>query len=90
MLLPLLEDPDVMDLLAYFLNDFKNGLLPDELKPYLLPASLLALKKKIIIIQAYLLAGGMFQCSTWPELPVTAYKKLHATIFCIYSIIQQA
>ena len=35
-----------MELLAYFLNDFKNGLLPDDLKPYLLPANLLALKKK--------------------------------------------
>ena len=46
MILPLIEDPDVMELLAYFLNDFKNGLLPKELKPYLLPANLLALKKK--------------------------------------------
>ena len=46
MILPPIEDPDVMELLAYFLNDFKNGLLPKELKPYLLPANLLALKKK--------------------------------------------
>ena len=46
MLLPLMEDPDVMDLLAFFLNDFKNGELPDILKEYLLPANLLALKKK--------------------------------------------
>ena len=46
MLIPLMTEPDVMEALAFFLNDFKNGRLPVVLKEYLLPATLLALKKK--------------------------------------------
>ena len=44
--MPLLDDSEVMEYFAFFLNDFTNGRLPDVLKNYLLPARLLALKKE--------------------------------------------
>ena len=46
MLLPLSSDPESMRLLAFFLGDFVSGRLPVALKPYFLPATLLALEKE--------------------------------------------
>ena len=45
MLLPLLNCPDAMDLLAGFITDFRYGTLADELKPYLLAANLIPFAK---------------------------------------------
>jgi len=46
MLIPLLGHQDVVDDLCIFLSDFKNGRLPRELKPFLLPATCLSLEKE--------------------------------------------
>ena len=45
MLLPLLESPIAMKYFTLFLSDLRNGSLPTVMKPYIPPASLLALEK---------------------------------------------
>ena len=54
LLLSLLKDNDACDLLVFFVSDLRNVLLPYELNPYILGASLLALSSWIA-------------CSAWPS-----------------------
>ncbi len=40
----------------------------------------LTTKKKVTIVKAYLFAGGTFQCSAWPNLCITLYRKFHQAV----------
>ena len=40
--------------------------------------------QKLKVVQTYVLSKGLFQCSTWPELPDTVYKRFHSTIIKMY------
>ena len=41
-------------------------------------------EKKISTLQTYVLSKGLFQCSTWPALNDTLYKRFHSTVLGIY------
>jgi len=42
------------------------------------------LKKKITVMQSFILTRGIFQCGTWPSISDVQYKRLHAAILKIY------
>lgn len=45
------------------------------------------LRTKLIVLKAYLLSGGTYQCSTWPILSKAAYAKFHACIVYLYRMV---
>ena len=45
------------------------------------------LNRKILVMQAYILSKGTFQCGTWPMLPDAQYKRFHRCILDIYKTI---
>ena len=60
MLLPLIKCKQVMDALAFFLSDLRNGRLPDRLKQYILPADLLAFEKDESLKSLPIAVGEIF------------------------------
>jgi hypothetical protein len=42
------------------------------------------LQKKVLVMQAYILTKGTFQCGVWPALPDVQYKRFHKCILDIY------
>ena len=44
----------------------------------------ITLQHKLMVMQAYILSKGIFQCGTWPELPDFQYKRFHKCILDTY------
>ena len=60
MLHPLMKEPDVMETVTFFLNDFKNKKLANNLNEYLLSAGLLALEKPGSVKPRLVAVGELF------------------------------
>ena len=45
------------------------------------------LNRKMLVMQAYILSKGTFQCGTWPMLPDVQYKRFHRCILDTYKVI---
>ena len=43
-----------------------------------------SIDKKILVIQAYIISKGSFQCGTWPCLSDVLYKKFHSSLLSVY------
>ena len=50
----------------------------------ILKAEGIPLSQKVLVMQAYILSKGTFQCGAWPALPDVPYKRFHKCILDIY------
>jgi len=55
-----------------------------SLSANILKAESIALQQKVLVMQAYILTKGTFQCGAWPALPDVQYKRFHKCILDIY------
>jgi hypothetical protein len=65
----------------------RNGIMREEsrfLCKKFLRVKSISIAHKISAVQAYVFSKGLFQCSTWPRLDDTQYKRFHSNILRIY------
>ena len=53
----------------------------------ILRCSGISLLQKVLVMQAYIISKGTFQCGTWAALPDVQYKRFHKCIMDIYRTI---